>query len=966
MPLTLVLGPANSAKAAEVLGAYRAAARRGAMLVVPTAVDREHFRREVLAGGPLLGGEVLTFPGLAREIARRAGYGERVLTPLQRERVVRAAVAGADLTAIGASAAAAGFVAVAGALIAELERALVSPQRLAQALRAWAGSEPEQRAYAEAVASLYARYTRELDRLGRVDAELFAWRALDALRAEPGRWGHAPVFLYGFDDLTALERDAVETLARIAGAEVTVSLAFEAGRVAFAGRAEAVEELRPLADRVLELPASTDHYAPASRVVLHHLERSLFERPRGRVRSEGVVRLLEAGGERAEAELVAAHVAELIRAGMPAGEIAVVARTIAVVGPLLERVLRAYGVPARCPAPVPVAHTSLGAGLLALARCALEEEADVEELVRYLRVPGVLGRIELADALEAIVRRAGIRSVAAAREVAAGLGLRLEELDSLREARDPVAELAWHARRLFAAPRRARAATLEEAEELDARALATVLGALAELSELDGTVAGAESGGSIAGAALIDLLAGLEVRPTGEDGVLLAEPAAIRARRFRAVFVCGLQEGEFPRPPAPEPFLSDERRWELAAATGLRLRAREEALATERYLFYACASRATETLFLSYRSSDEEGNPAPRSSFVADVADLLEEGWEERRARRLIADVTWSAAEAPTARELARSQAARGPRTSVATLDALDPVAFTRVRHREVVSAGALESYAACPVKWLVERELRPARLEPESDPIARGNYMHAVLERVFAELGGPLAEGSLPRARELLEAALQARPAMLAPGRGEAERAALAHEIEADLRRYLEREAASGWGWPARHLELRFGFGDERSLPALELRGGLRVRGAIDRVDVDPAGGRAVVRDYKSGRVNPGWAVARWRQDDTLQVALYMLAVQELLGLELTAGLFQPLRDEDLRPRGLISSTAPPADFAFDTDRRGPDELASELAAAAERAVAIAAQLRTGGLEPCPETCSSSGCMYPGVCRTE
>ena len=79
---------------------------------------------------------------------------------------------------------------------------------------------------------------RECERRGWVDAELFAWRALDALRAQPDRWGRDAVFFYGFDDLTRLERDAVETLARIAGAEVTVSLTYEAGRAALRARAE--------------------------------------------------------------------------------------------------------------------------------------------------------------------------------------------------------------------------------------------------------------------------------------------------------------------------------------------------------------------------------------------------------------------------------------------------------------------------------------------------------------------------------------------------------------------------------------------------------------------------------------------------------------------------------------------------------------------------------------------------------
>ena len=92
MPLELVLGPANSAKAGEVLGAYAAAAHRGALLVVPTTADAAHYSRELAAEGTVLG-SVLTFGGLAREIARRAGYAERQLSALQRERVLRRVVA---------------------------------------------------------------------------------------------------------------------------------------------------------------------------------------------------------------------------------------------------------------------------------------------------------------------------------------------------------------------------------------------------------------------------------------------------------------------------------------------------------------------------------------------------------------------------------------------------------------------------------------------------------------------------------------------------------------------------------------------------------------------------------------------------------------------------------------------------------------------------------------------------------
>ena len=132
----------------------------------------------------------------------------------------------------------------------------MTPQRFAAAMATWADEDPRRRGYARDVAAIYSGYAARLEELGRVDGELYAWRALDALRAAPTRWGAEPVFFYGFDDLHPLERDAIETLARIVGADVTVSLTYEAGRVALQARAEVVEELRPLAERVIELPAS--------------------------------------------------------------------------------------------------------------------------------------------------------------------------------------------------------------------------------------------------------------------------------------------------------------------------------------------------------------------------------------------------------------------------------------------------------------------------------------------------------------------------------------------------------------------------------------------------------------------------------------------------------------------------------------------------------------------------------------
>ena len=124
----------------------------------------------------------------------------------------------------------------------------------------------------------------------------------------------------------------------------------------------------------------------------------------------------------------------------------------------------------------------------------------------------------------------------------------------------------------------------------------------------------------------------------------------------------------------------------------------------------------------------------------------MADGWAERRTRRLLADVVWAPELAPTARERdrARAVASRSEPAVVEPPRTLGPRALAHVRHREVVSPGALESYADCPVKWMVEKELQPDRFDPEPEPMARGSYMHDALERVLRGLGGPVTPLSI------------------------------------------------------------------------------------------------------------------------------------------------------------------------------------------------------------------------------
>ena len=957
MPLTLVIGPANSAKAGEVLGAYAAQAPRGAVLVVPTVGDVRHYEDELAAGGVVFA-TVLTFTGLMGEIARRAGWHARTLSGHQREAILRRVLASEP--------AGPGRRRAVGDLIAELTRNMITPPRFAAALRTWTADAPGRRAGTDELAGVVLRYARELQRSGWVDRERYAWDVLDALRAAPDRWGRDAVFFYGFDDLTPLERDGVETLDRIAGAAVTVSLTYEAGHAALAARAESVQELRPLAQEVIELPANDEHYAPAARSALHALERGLFDPDASSTDPGDAIVLLEAGSARAEAELIAARVLALVQAGVASDQIVVVRRSMRHAAGLLERVLAEYELAAAWGGETGFGQTPLGHAIRGAARCAWlpSGRASAADLLAYLRAPGRMAEPEPVDRVELALAQHGERSAEAARR---RLGAPLPELDTLATAPDRGAALLTLARDLMAAPHRGWAPALDAAESLDARALVALAGLLADLAALEVTRSGPE---------LLELLDELTVPgvPARTGAVMLAEPMEIRARRFRVVFVGGLQEGEFPLPARGEPFLSERDRRELAASTGLRLPLSGDTSDHERYLLYAAVSRATDQVVLSYCSSDEEGNVALPSPFVADLRELLGEAWFARRARRLLADVVWPAAGAPTERERRRAEAAALAPAAGEPPDAqrrLGAGALARLRHTEIVSAGALEVYGDCPVKWLIERELHPTALESESEPITRGNLIHAVLEALLGELDGPLDSSSLARAEVGLDGHLReyaAGPgADLGAGQPEVVRAGLLRGIRADLLRYLRHEAERGAGWRRHGLELRFGFdaeGDGGSLPALAL-GEIRVRGMIDRVDTDGAG-HALITDYKSGAVRPDQPAARWNADRRLQVALYLLVVRELTGLDPVAGFYQPLRGEDLRARGMYVDGTELGTAAHPRDRRSAQEFADELDDAARRATALAGALRAGMITPCPQNCSRDGCAHPGICRSQ
>jgi len=980
VPLKLVTGPANAEKARVVLDAYRSALKRGLepILIVPTLADVRRYRGELAGDGIVFGARVMRFAWLIEEIAARAAIGGRPLSPLARERVAATAIASTPLRALAPSAATRGFIQALLRLVDELQERRVTPQRLTQALRVWAGDDAGRRAYADEVAGLYAAYRRRLERLGRRDAPLHAAAALDAVRDQPAAWGQTPVFFYGFDDLSALQRDAVQTLAAT-GAEVVLSLAYEAGRMAFAGRATTFVDLLGEGVEHVELHARAEHYAPASRAALHHLERELFELPdAGRlfepdpVRAGDAITLMQGGGERAELELVAAEVARLIaREGVAAQEIAVVLRDPRPVAALLAEVFAAQGVAIAIDRRTAFGHTALGRGLVALLRCALLD-ASSGDLLAWLRTPGLLRRAQLADRLEAAARRAGARTAEAARALWEAEHWRLDAIDRVRAAheRGPGALLECLGEELaalFAAPRRRGAEVLTGSAAQDGEVLAAGRRALEELVSL----ARADRSLAPSPAELAALLEELELREGTAQAtgcVTVCSPLELRARRVRALFACGLQEGVFPAMPGAEPFFADAERGEIEAASGLRLRRRDD-LGAERYLLYATVSRPEERLYLCWHEAGDDGEQAVASFFLSDVCDLFgPELWERRRTRAL-GQVGWPAGAAPTDRELLRAEAAAGPRHREAPIAPLhDATIVAALRERPTWSASAIELWAGCPVRWFVERRLDPDGLTPDPELMLRGQLAHAVLEATLSGLreqtGSARVEvATLPAAGALATAALQrlSRDPRLRMSSDPSRQRVLVHRLRSDLLRYLEHAASDAGALEPSLLEVGFGGRDEDGHPALVLDGGVRIAGRIDRIDTGP-GGEAIVYDYK-GRNPPD--AAGWRRDRKFQMALYMRFARDVLRCDPVGGLYQPIGGRDPRPRGAVPRDLDPDLVLVATSRRDRREVDELLDGVLEDVLAAVGEMRAGALAPRPDSCAyDGGCAYPTICR--
>ncbi len=968
MPLTLLAGPANAGKVALLLERFRSDLAREPVLIVPNRGDVDRVQRELLAeGGALLAGSIDTFDGVFSQLAAGNGDSRDVLTDAQRSLLVRRLVAdvGAEL---GGSARFSGYADTLAATLGELEAGLVEPDEVGGDLGA-----------------LYTAYRAELDRLGVRDRDGERRYGADRAARDLDAWTGSPVYAYGFEDLTGAQWALIESLA--ARVDVTVSLPYEPGRIAFEALERTSADLARIADgRIEELPPASHRFA---RPELAYLERNLYvDQPHAAAPLEGALRFLEAAGTRGLLELIGDEILGLLRDGTPAEEIAVVCPSVDRWRAPLETTFSAFGIPYGIEGPVRLTQTLFGAALASLLRFAWLG-GERRELYAFMRSPYSGLRREHVDYLEGRLRGRAVSSPERVEEETLRLrGQPLPFLELVRGAATNLDAIAALADFMLRAAHGVDAPPVggPARNDLEVReALGRLLDELTAWEALAGPLRAEEL------VATVERATATLRSSFGPGRVAVLDMLRARTRHYEVVFVVGLEEGTLPRRSTPPTLLDDDERLELEERQrGSRL-TRPDPVARERYLFYTACTRARRRLYLAREAATEDGSPRAPSPFWQDVTTLFSETDVERwTRRRSLGQVIWPVEVAPTERERARAVAGLGEaerEVAVAiarangwerrldrALGAFDrptklthPTVLRELAARSTFGVTELEVFADCSSMWLFGRVVDPRAIDARVDARLRGQVAHQALFRFFSGL--PKRFGTDRVDPDRLDEML----AYLGECIGEAlvgqalnrldledvERFELEQGLLRDLGEFVRSEAEAELPLVPRRFEVS--FGTERSAPELQAGldlGDLSVSGKIDRIDLDPFSARGIVQDYKSGKT--AHSAVQIESEIRLQIPLYMLVLRDLLGVEPIGGLYRALAGER-NARGLLRAEArddgvpgfAPRDYLDD------DAFWSAIDGAADQARAIAGRIREGDVAhdpkggfPCPSWC--------------
>lgn len=400
------------------------------------------------------------------------------------------------------------------------------------------------------------------------------------------------------------------------------------------------------------------------------------------------------------------------------------------------------------------------------------------------------------------------------------------------------------------------------------------------------------------------------VREKINAGVLVTSINEIRGLKFDYLFIGGLTDGEFPTRYQPEIFFS-----------GSFKKNEYKHVLEERYHFYQALCTVNKKLYLTYPTNDEK-KEFTTSTFVNDLSKVLEikninaDTYNDYiySKMELLRKIDKSSIESNETKKLLE-KLFKDPEKlindfEIDELRLTDPFAESEYtgniqtslsaeaklkleeEKNKKFSASQLELYAKCPFQYFLKRILKIDTVpEPteEIEAFELGSLIHSILYEFYKNISEQNI--TVQNCDEKMFAKLQKMIFKIAEEKSERiqfnspftffEREKIfgidGNRNHSILYKFLEAERNNKDGFIPSFFETE--FGNENNTISDVTAGDIKLRGKIDRIDIDNAKANFKVIDYKLGGRKPG--KEELTDGISLQLPLYIYASKKLLDAE-------------------------------------------------------------------------------------
>lgn len=370
-------------------------------------------------------------------------------------------------------------------------------------------------------------------------------------------------------------------------------------------------------------------------------------------------------------------------------------------------------------------------------------------------------------------------------------------------------------------------------------------------------------------------------------GLTVTDVVRARGLRFKTVFVWGLNDREFPLLTPEDPILRDYYRFQLRDTLGYWINSSMDRGDEEKLLFYQAVSSAQEHLYVLYNRYTQQGKPTVPSVYVAELARACELSLQAQDAPRVSGQLAQQLLDCPvetlTPKELsyriilhdvatAKDYYQQTGLLTFAKERALTAATYVRTKgplgaydgmiqsgsevfareHKKGFSPSALQEIASCPLKYFFNRVLHLAEPDPpasrENLPANKqGTAYHEVLREFYqtlvkdGQLHNMFDAGLIEYMQRILDHTYTV-DSYKAFGIYPVIWKIILERINQRLSSFAVEDVKQLGDFSPAYFEQPFTLEPTQELP-------IRLRGIIDRIDIDELHKQFKIADYKSTR---------------------------------------------------------------------------------------------------------------------